>query len=279
MLIRQIINNNVVSSIDGDKEIVLMGRGIAFQKKRGDAVDESRIEKYFLLADEKQRAYSLELLEHIPPVIIEIASDAIDQASAALSTRLADAACIALADHIDMAVGRCREGIETPNPMLWDIKHFYQKEFTVAQDVLKMIDERLGIALPEGEAGFIALHFVNASLGSKMEEVAKITTIIHSVLGIIRYRYKVPFDEDSIAFQRLITHVRFFAQRYIAGDSPEGPVDEVLLSMIRERYPEAFACAEAIGCLLIKEYGRELPLDEAMYLTMHIEKLQRSRKQ
>lgn len=48
--IAKVINNNVVSVLkEGNQELVIMGRGIAFQKKTGDPADEARIEKVLTL--------------------------------------------------------------------------------------------------------------------------------------------------------------------------------------------------------------------------------------
>ena len=48
MQILRVINNNVISSLDDEKrEVVVMGKGVGFQKKAGDLVDASRIERNF----------------------------------------------------------------------------------------------------------------------------------------------------------------------------------------------------------------------------------------
>ena len=53
MQILRVINNNVISSLDDEKrEVVVMGKGVGFQKKAGDLVDASRIEKIFQLPKE-----------------------------------------------------------------------------------------------------------------------------------------------------------------------------------------------------------------------------------
>ena len=50
MIINKVLNNNVVTIINqNSEEAVVMGRGIAFQKKKGDEIDESRVEKIFVL--------------------------------------------------------------------------------------------------------------------------------------------------------------------------------------------------------------------------------------
>lgn len=46
MIIKKILNNNVViAEGKSGKESVVMGRGLAFQKKLGDEVEVSKIEK------------------------------------------------------------------------------------------------------------------------------------------------------------------------------------------------------------------------------------------
>ena len=54
MIIEGIINNNVVSSKEDDgREVVVMGRGIGFGRKKGDALPQEGIEKIFTVGDEE----------------------------------------------------------------------------------------------------------------------------------------------------------------------------------------------------------------------------------
>ena len=49
MKIKKILNNSVILSLDSnDKEIIVMGRGIAYAKKVGDDVDPEQITKKFI---------------------------------------------------------------------------------------------------------------------------------------------------------------------------------------------------------------------------------------
>ena len=48
MVIKKIINNNIVSSIDQyGGELVVMGRGIGFGKKPGQEINDAAVEKIF----------------------------------------------------------------------------------------------------------------------------------------------------------------------------------------------------------------------------------------
>ena len=50
------------------------------------------------------------------------------------------------------------------NELLNEIRRVHKKEYKVALWALEFLNRKLKIELPEDEAGFIALHFINASL-------------------------------------------------------------------------------------------------------------------
>ena len=56
MVIEKVINNNVVSSWDDEgNELIIMGRGIGFQKKPGGFIRDGEIEKVFRLESRNVR--------------------------------------------------------------------------------------------------------------------------------------------------------------------------------------------------------------------------------
>ena len=67
MVIIKVFNNNAVIARDAEnREIVLMGCGIAFKKKNGDEVDKQLIEKTFILKEKDASEKFKLLLEDIP---------------------------------------------------------------------------------------------------------------------------------------------------------------------------------------------------------------------
>lgn len=71
MKIHKVINNNVVSTFDeAGQELVVMGRGLAFQKKSGEEVDETKIEKVFTLKDPQTFDNFKLLLREIPAALM-----------------------------------------------------------------------------------------------------------------------------------------------------------------------------------------------------------------
>lgn len=52
MKIDKVYNNNVVlAKGDNEEEIIVMGRGLGFQKKSGDKIDSTLVEKTFVMQD------------------------------------------------------------------------------------------------------------------------------------------------------------------------------------------------------------------------------------
>ncbi len=56
MKIKKILNNSVVISLDeAEKEIIVMGKGIAYAKKVGDEITSEQITKKFILSPKNVR--------------------------------------------------------------------------------------------------------------------------------------------------------------------------------------------------------------------------------
>ncbi|MGM0831146.1 MAG: CAT RNA binding domain-containing protein [Bacillota bacterium] len=52
MKINKILNNNVIVTMKGKQEVIVMGRGLAFNKRVGEEIDEDKLEKIFTLEDQ-----------------------------------------------------------------------------------------------------------------------------------------------------------------------------------------------------------------------------------
>ena len=95
-----------------------------------------------------------------------------------------------------------RQGVEYPNHLLWEITNFYPAEFAVGLQALDIISERLGYRLPRDEAGFIALHIVNAEIDGKMADMVRITEMIRKIVSEVQAYYDVALDEQSLDYGR-----------------------------------------------------------------------------
>lgn len=272
MKILKVFNNNSVAAISDDLgDIILTGSGIGFQKKAGDLVDETKIEKTYLFKDGQKKRFEQSIAE-VPAVYYEIAHKIVSKAVKDLKVDFSGEIFIAISDHLSFAVKRKKENIYLPNIILNETKIIYKEEYKVGLWALDYIENKIGIRLDEDEAGYLALHLVNFSLSNNANNAMKIVTLTKEVLNLIKKTMKVELEEDSIGYTRISTHLKFLAER-IFRDDASSVVDTT--SDIREMLKEDARLALCINRIvkLIKErYNYDLSPDEQTYLCIHIKK-------
>lgn len=274
MVIEKVLNNNVViSKNELGEEIICMGKGLAFQKKSGDTISEESIQKEFVLKDSFTTHQFQQLMADVPLEEVELVKQIVDLAEEQLNIQLSPNIYLTLTDHIHYAISRAKENIELPNPLLFETKKFYPKEYRAAKQALQLVEEKLGVTLPMDEAGFIAFHFVNSEQGNgDMQVTMAATKMVRDILSIISKFFGIAFDEDSLNYQRIITHLQFFTQRYLK-DEASDEKDEFLYVLVQGKYPKAFRCVERINEYLIQTQQKEMGPGEQIYLTIHIQRV------
>ena len=179
MKIHKVLNNNVAVVFDEKgREKIVMGRGICFKKKAGENVKEEEIDKIFSLqASDAQNKLQV-LVQDLPMEHIAVGEEIISEAKQRLGRELNDMIYISLIDHVHGAILRLLDGMTVKNALLWDIRRFYKEEFQIGLWALDLIEKKCHLRLPEDEAGFIALHLVNAQMEQKsMQNMFEITQI------------------------------------------------------------------------------------------------------
>lgn len=190
-----------------------------------------------------------------------------------LGVDLNDHIHIALTDHLSFALERLKSGYEIKNKLLHEIKMLYKEEYRIAEWAKRKVLTNLNIEIPDDEVGFIALHIHTAKMNHQsMQPVLDATTFVNDVIEMIEKQFSIQIREDSISYQRLLTHLKFAFQRIQNNDSFH-EIDKDMLAIIKEKHKEAFACAQNISKLIKSDYGYDLPTSEQAYITLHIQRL------
>lgn len=276
MNIAKVLNNNIAIAVnDNGDDVIVMGCGIAFQKKHGDEIDESKIKHIFTKSVPELRSKFEALVKDIPPDYLEAADYIINNAKLHLGKELTNSLYLSLTDHIYFTAMRYKEGLYIHNRLLLETKMLYKEEFEVGMESIAYLNKKFSIDLPEDEAAFLALHFVNASLGMQMNETMEITRIVQQIRAIIRNYFRIEFDKESLDYYRLMTHLKFFAQRMVMKKSHKSGCEDLkLLQMVKENYPNPYKCMECISEFLKKTYDYSITSSEQLYLTIHIGRIQ-----
>lgn len=272
MEISKVLNNNVAVVIENNEEKIVMGRGICFKKKTGDTIEPKTIDKVFYLHNQEVLSRFKELVVDIPLEYLEIGEEIMDEARLSLGKALNDNIYISMVDHIYTAVVRAKDDILVKNALLWDIQRFYKEEYQIGKKALEIIKKKTGVLLPNDEAGFIALHIVNGQLDEDVHDMYEITKIMQEIENIVRYHFKIEFNEESAYYYRFITHLKFFAQRLVEHKKQNKQEDD-LLEVVQVKYANAYQCVEKIAIYIKNQYNYELYDEEKLYLTIHIHRV------
>ncbi|MDN6070477.1 MAG: PRD domain-containing protein [Lactococcus plantarum] len=274
MLVGKVINNNIVRSVDEEnREVLVMGSGIGFKKSVGEVIVQEKVEKIYILNDDINRLRFEELLSQIPIEVIKITNEIIDYGKVSLAKDLPDSLYTVLLDHINFAIERTKEGLVIRNALIWETKRFYANEFSIGEFALELIDQKLGVNLPEDEAAFIALHFASANIDAvTTEEAKKILSTIKDILTIVRYHFNIELNESTIHYERFVTHLKFFIQRMLSGRHLDEDDDDFLM-MLKTKYKAEYLCTLKISDYFQNNYQLTLTTDEIMYLTIHIRRI------
>ncbi len=270
--VERVINNNVISVLEDGREVILTGRGLGYQQHPGGTYDPARVERRFVLDDDRSAEGYASLISEIPYEVLVLSNRIADHLAAGVGIQLSSAAQLALADHIQFAVLRLAKGQRLEHPLLWELKSTYRAEFTAALEILDMIRASTGVDMPVDEAGFLTMHLVNSELTGDLAASMGTATAVQDIVGIVRAQLGVPLLPDSAAYARFLTHVKFSVQRIEDGQLLTG-TDSQFYDLVREKDPAAHRSALAIADYVAQRYGVVLPDEELLYLMMHINRL------
>ncbi len=276
MQIKKIFNNNVLLADRDGCEVVLIGKGIGFQKKQGESVDDQNVDKLYTPTEERWMSLFDDLINDISPIYFEVASQIIKTAEKNLNTKFNAYLLIVLADHIHFAIQRIQQKVVIRNELLWEIQHFYKAEYRIGRQSLDLIYKQFSVWMPDDEAGFIALKFVENRISqSKSGQGLKMTQLIGDILTIVQYQLQIKLKEDSISYQRFLVHLRFFVEGITSNkkEDQNEEVDDVLYQHIFKKYPQAFNCTQRIQEFIKSSLKKNMSINEQVYLTIHIQRI------
>lgn len=273
IIIEKVINNNIISAYEkSGAEVIVMGRGIGFKKKQGEVVPADQISKIFRIKSRTLTEQFKELLANMPLERVRISDEIISHAKDHLKLKLNQSIYVTLTDHINFAIERVSQGIEPQNALLWEIKRFYPQEFQLGIYASELIHDRLGILLPEDEAGFIALHFVNAEYGTDIRDAVKFPDQMQAIVDIVEHDLGIMLDESSLHYERFVTHIKFLIQRIYRKELLSSE-DRELSLMMQRKYPREYQCSVKVAEYIMKATGSRLSEEEIMYLSVHIRRV------
>ncbi|SIT87923.1 PRD domain-containing protein [Edaphobacillus lindanitolerans] len=269
MKIKKILNNNAVIVEDEGLEKVVVGAGIAFNRKRNDPVALDKIEKIFIMS-ENGRLVSL--LGRIPEEHFTLSERIISRAEEVFGSKLNEHIHLVLTDHLSFAIERTIDGIRVHNKLMDEIRLLYPEEFRIGLWAIGLVRDELGVEMPEDEAAFIALHLHTMKpQGGDLGDTIRQATILRDMLKSLRRCIGREVAAGDIAYQRLVTHLRHAVNHFERYEFHA--LDDEMCALIRTKYKDSYNCALEMSETARSLHGIRIPEQELAYITLHIERI------
>ena len=267
------LNNNVVLARDEiGREAILTGRGLGFQRKRGQDVDASLISRRYILADNAQSV--AEVIAGIPLERLALIERVFRKAARGLNTDVPSSTLIAVVDHINQAMERVRQGLAMDYPLRAEVAHLHPEELRLAETMVAELNAAQEIQLPGGEAVALALHLFTAAIGAPSAQAAgEQSRLIGQVMELLEKTYGEAFDPDSVNAARFAVHLRYFLVRARTAVQIEDGTASLVAQALRSSAPDSYRVALRIRDLMEIRLGVAVTEDETAYLALHIARL------
>lgn len=268
MKIYKIINNNIISAKDENElEVILMGKGLGFNKKKGDLVEKEKIEKTYHLDNKTHLERLINLLSSIPIEHIDLCLDIVSHIQDKFDYKLNKNIYISLTDHISFAIKRREKGYNFTNPLLHEVRNIYKQEFKLGLYAVNYLNKNLNINFDEHEASSIALHIVYAEYDRNPSEIVSQIEDIKEIIKII-YEGQISenlYGKDYILYDyinKFITRIKEGKQKNIN--------DKKLYYFIRSNYKKDFITTLTIVSFVENKYKTIVTDEEKTMLTLLI---------
>lgn len=272
MEIKKILNNNAVIVICNDgKDKIILEKGLGFNHKVGDKINENQNQQVFILSDEFYQKY-INLTKNIDSEILDVSETVIQYGKQILRTPLNEFIHLTVPDHIAGVVNRYKNKQELTNSLTLEISRLFDKEFLIGQYACKLMNDKLNLQVTDDEATFIAMHFVNAQI-ERREEIQTTLSFIRDIIKIVETFFSRHYDINSFSYYRFIMHLRGLISR-IYLNKPFN-TDDNLYTTISNSYPQSAQCVEKVVKMISLKYKKDVSTEEKAYLILYIEKLNR----
>lgn len=271
----QSLNNNaaLVKNERGEQAVV-MGLGIAFQKRKGDLLRPEKVETVFSLHNEEAKENFLTLLRDIPLDFITVSYSVINHLVEAYHYPVQEYLYVTLTDHMRCSYQAILKGTYQESH-LPDMSGQYPVEYQMAEEALLLFRQKLSEDFPQDEVGRIALQLINAkgeTLPDTYQEQELGKQLMERVEAVLQEHGIRRQSRNSNFYDRFMLHLSYFLSNL--GREEEGLLTlEELDQSIRLANPKAYEIGSQIFSLIQEVVEQTIPDAERFYLVLHIQRL------
>lgn len=270
--IKKVLNNNVLICEYQQSEVVIIGKGLGFNKKPGMKINDLvTIEKVFKLENKNEQDHYKMLVAHTDERVLRAVIDSVQIIMTHFELHHEESFIVSLTDHLIFALKRLEKGQLIKNPFLSETKYSYPEAYKIAKKVVARINLQLNTDFPEDEVGFIALHIASQTDDIDLSEMQYVPKLINNAIRIIENDMKIQIPVASIQYQRFVRHIHFLLQRLKKGERTT--IELSFENLLKAQYPLCYNVAVKIVKMIQSQIDVRVDEAEVAYLTMHIQQL------
>ena len=263
------LNNNMVLIKEQGVEKILLAKGIGFNKKFGDILEDNlEVDKVFSIEDKKNQENLKEVYNRVDGEFVAICEEALAEISEELGEELNETIHIGLIDHLAIAMKRLKNKEQINNHFIVEIETLYSVEFEMAKKIVNKLQDKYEIDFPEGEIGFITLHIHSARNGKMLSNSIKYSYLSNKIIIYIEEKFNSKIDKRSLDYARFLSHVRFTIERVLTDTVLKNDLTEI----IKKSYPISYEIAEGASKIIEETLDKKVCDDEVAYIAMHVER-------
>ncbi|SDQ17115.1 BglG family transcription antiterminator [Virgibacillus salinus] len=189
---------------------------------------------------------------------------------------LSDIAINNLLIHIVIAYKRIKDGHHVSLYHTDFEEIIKQKEFKVAERIVKKVENKLGMTFPEEEVAYVAIHLLGTKMVSvsgtgeddQVDHLIETDThhLVNAILEKIEDKMNLKIYPDQELLIALGLHLKPAINRYKYGMNIRNP----MLEDIKRNYPMAYEAGIIAGLAIEEQTGSEINENEIGYLALHI---------
>ena len=263
------LNNNMILIKEQGVEKILLAKGIGFNKKFGDILEDNlEVDRVFSIEDKKNQENLKEVYNRVDGEFVAICEEALAEISEELGEELNETIHIGLIDHLAIAMKRLKNKEQINNPFIVEIETLYSVEFEMAKKIVNKLQDKYEIDFPEGEIGFITLHIHSARNGKMLSNSIKYSYLSNKIIIYIEEKFNSKIDKRSLDYARFLSHVRFTIERVLTDTVLKNDLTEI----IKKSYPVSYEIAEGASKIIEETLDKKVYDDEVAYIAMHVER-------
>ena len=265
VIVLKILNNSAMLVSDGKSELVLLGRGIAFNRKTEERIRFGlEVDKIYALERSANRFKTL--IENNSAQVNELVINSMQMLVDRNSTDIRPEALVGFCDHVSIMFTRVLKGESIMNPFLSETKVLYPESFEKAQSITQQLNIKFDVLIPEEEVGYIALHLQNIVSPASGEQMKVMNKIAAMTSDYITDELNINLDKESLIYARFMTHLKFVVMRLLRNQRSDNIMTDMILRQLSQYRPQA----EKIVDIIEQETKHRLSLDELAYLMIHV---------